>query len=268
METGQAETSQSDGRERRVHTRYPVEEEATILVRDHNQLLRCRVVDLSLEGCRIHSQDQMRLASGMQVEIAFRVNGIAFRFGGAIQWSDRRHEAGICFPSQDPRQARELGIALAELELSLRHKMAAAEFANGAAPGGVGQGAGAASAAPARRFGQERRAQAREHVDTSALIFLVKGGVHFTGRIVDLSFGGCCIRVADSLPLGIYIRVELEFRLRGLPFRLAGVIQSRRDQHSVGIRFLDVSERKQQQVAELMAEIEATHAAQPDAERI
>jgi hypothetical protein len=55
--------------------------------------------------------------------------------------------------------------------------------------------------------------------------------------------------------VGIYVRVEAEFYLHGLPFRLGGVSQAIIDKHTIGLRFLDVSERKRSQLAELMAEI-------------
>ncbi len=111
--------------------------------------------------------------------------------------------------------------------------------------------------APAK---QERRSQIRHAVDTSATIFVVRGG-KLTGRILDLSLSGCRIRTDERFPLGIYTRVETEFHLDGLPFRLGGVIQAIHSPFSVGVRFLDMSERKREQVSELIEEIEA----QPDA---
>jgi predicted CopG family antitoxin len=58
--------------------------------------------------------------------------------------------------------------------------------------------------------------------------------------------------------VGIYTRVETEFRLQGLPFRLSGVIQALYDQKRqvVGIRFLDMSSRKRDQVEQLIKEME------------
>jgi hypothetical protein len=50
--------------------------------------------------------------------------------------------------------------------------------------------------------------------------------------------------------------VETEFRLEGLPFRLGGVIQAIHDRRHVGIRFLDMSSRKREQVEQLVEEIE------------
>ena len=77
-----------------------------------------------------------------------------------------------------------------------------------------------------------------------------------SGRILDLSMSGCRIRTSERFPVGIYRRVETEFKLDGLPFRLGGVVQSVHDKFTVGIRFLDVSPRKRDQLAFLMDEIE------------
>ena len=117
--------------------------------------------------------------------------------------------------------------------------------------------------APTRR---ERRLQVRHEVDTSATILLVNIGSTLRGRILDLSIAGCCIRTDMRFPVGIYTRVETEFRLEGLPFRLGGVIQAIHDRNTVGIRFLDLSERKRRQVMDLIGEIEQLHAQEPLAE--
>lgn len=122
----------------------------------------------------------------------------------------------------------------------------------------VGPAAGSVSAASLR----ERRAQARHEVDTSATILLVRAGSTLPGRIVDLSLTGCRIQTDERFPVGIYTRVETEFRLEGLPFRLGGVIQAIHDRNTVGIRFLDLSERKRRQVLDLIAEIDELRAAQ------
>jgi PilZ domain len=104
---------------------------------------------------------------------------------------------------------------------------------------------------------RERRAYPRYPVDTGATIFLVKIGSRLSGHILDLSLSGCRIRSDERFPVGIYTRVETEFRLEGLPFRLGGVVQSIHDRHNVGIRFLDVSERKREQVEQLIADMRA-----------
>lgn len=95
----------------------------------------------------------------------------------------------------------------------------------------------------------------RSEVDTSATIFFIKTRSTASGRIADLSLGGCRIRCDDPFQVGIYTRVETEFCLEGLPFRLGGVVQAIHDRYTVGIRFLDMSSRKREQVEQLMAEM-------------
>jgi hypothetical protein len=112
----------------------------------------------------------------------------------------------------------------------------------------------------------DRRAQARHSVENLATIFLVKIGSKHQGRILDLSLGGCRIRTDDRFKVGIYTRVETEFCLEGLPLRLGGVIQAIHDPNTVGIRFLDVSERKRGQILEMIEEIDQMRAAQESRE--
>ena len=104
--------------------------------------------------------------------------------------------------------------------------------------------------------GQERRRYARLWVDSVATVFLLDLRARVPGRIVDVSLGGCRIRSQERFPVGIYRRVEVEFTLDGMPFRLAGVVQALHDAYTIGIRLLDLSERKREQLAALMEELE------------
>jgi PilZ domain len=117
---------------------------------------------------------------------------------------------------------------------------------------------GCALAGPPRN----RRVQARCGVETSAAIRLIKIGSILAGQIVDVSMGGCRIRTAERFPVGIYTRVEVEFRLRGTPLLLGGVVQAIHGRKEVGIRFLDVSARKQEQLSELIAEVKAVQSSE------
>ena len=102
---------------------------------------------------------------------------------------------------------------------------------------------------------RELRAHPRLNVDSSALLYLIDLRAEIHGRIIDLSMGGCLIHTHRPFPVGIFRRVETEFRLHGLPFRLAGVTQSLYGTHRVGIRFLDMSSRKREQLNELIGEV-------------
>lgn len=108
------------------------------------------------------------------------------------------------------------------------------------------------AAAPSAR---ERRHETRHAVDAQAGVFLLDVRSKIMGRILDVSLSGCRIRFAEKFPVGIYRRVETEFILDGLPFRLPGVVQSLHDKFHAGIRFLDVSERKREQLLQVIQEI-------------
>jgi len=100
-----------------------------------------------------------------------------------------------------------------------------------------------------------RRAEARLGVDSRVVLHLIDLAANIHGRIVDISLGGCHIRTDTPFPVGIFRRVEIGFRLEGLPFRLGGVTQAVYDRFNVGVRFLDLSERKREQLLQLIEEI-------------
>jgi hypothetical protein len=271
--------------ERRAFPRQVVEEEATLLLVNIGARVPCRLIDLGLEGCRLRTAERFLAGILIRVEVAFKVNGIAFRFSGVTEWTDEHYVTGIRFVNVTSRRRDELAEVLCEIEAKNAAKAEqqaakeqapreqvrqepvqepplrpalqseSAKMAQPLKPAGTPAQPQPANQPAAKR---ERRAQSRHEVDTSAVIFLVKIGSKLSGRIVDLSLGGCRIRTDERFPVGIYTRVETEFRIEGLPFRLGGVIQAvhDRDRHSVGIHFLDLSDRKREQVEQLIEEIE------------
>jgi c-di-GMP-binding flagellar brake protein YcgR len=370
---------------RRQLPRFPVDEDATLLLVNHGSKVSCRVLDLSRGGCRLFVPERFQGGIMIRVEVTFKVRGLAFRFSGVTQWTDGRHQVGIRFVDVIPRRREELIEALDELEQELAAKAAkqAGEAASAAADGEEeieqrgnlqesidlsialpvdepkeevsddsykpekeAAGRSPASSAPASflealfakpfssprpasppppvqavqaRFsppvpsvpeppraslkepapepspamprlyqprplepepvvqkpaaalppspssaaapakGRDRRVQSRQAVDTTAFLYLVKIASRLSGRILDLSTSGCRIRTDERFPVGIYTRVEIEFHLEGLPFRLGGVVQAIHDRHHVGIRFLDMSARKLEQIEQLIEEIKEMH---------
>jgi hypothetical protein len=108
---------------------------------------------------------------------------------------------------------------------------------------------------PAPKRPAERRSRSRHAVDTSATLLLIKTAISMPGHILNLSLGGCRIRADERFNVGIYVRVEAEFDLHGLPFRVGGVSQAILDQNTIGVRFIDRSERRRNLPAGLIAEI-------------
>jgi len=306
---------------RRAHPRLAVDEKAVLLLVSNGSRVSCRIIELSLGGCRLRSEGRFLAGIMIRVEATFTVNGIAFRFSGVTQWTADEHVVGVRFVDVTSRRRDELAEVLCEVEADSKAKaeknaaekvetlpqpadapaqektqkqpVLPAAAPQVAAPGPVRaaqvpltpqsrpamptpppgvlpqampapqsrSGPLLPKAAPqpaAKPVNRERRTQSRLEVDTSALIFLINVGSALQGRILDLSLGGCRIRTEERFPVGIYTRVETEFRLEGLPFRLGGVIQAvhDRERRLVGIRFLDMSGRKQAQLQQLIEEIE------------
>jgi len=316
----------AEGPERRIMPRCAVDEEATLTLVNHGLLTRCRVVEVSLEGCRLIATTRLPAGVLVRVETTFKVCGVSFRFSGMGKWTDGQSLIGIRFVDMPTRHRNELAAVLCELEaenaakaeiLAVETRATEEEAAEepaiekaGAekvAAGPVTAEERAREMAPRKTAEQtreqagewteavataelsraeprqarsepaikppatavrppapvavkpgkrDRRVQSRHEVDTSAMVLLVNVGSWLPGRILDLSLSGCRIRTDERFPVGIYTRVEAEFRLEGLPFRLGGVIQAIHDRNTVGIRCLDVSERKLAQVAQLIDEIE------------
>lgn len=265
--------------DRRGSPRYAVDAEATVVMVNHGSHLRGRLVELSVDGCRLRADRYCALAAPATIEVLFKLNGIDFRLGGTMQWAEARQTAGIQFGPMAQRRREFLVELLAELEA----EKAAAGEAPTADVGQMDQDAdpeagdrhsdGSAMALvptpvsapaepgfpklPAAAAGyRDRRTQARHAVDSRATIYFVDVRARMGGCIIDVSLGGCRIHTDERFPVGIYRRVETEFTFDGVPFRLAGVVQSLHDKFTVGIRFLDMSERKRRQLTELIEEIE------------
>jgi c-di-GMP-binding flagellar brake protein YcgR len=280
-ETENPEEQVAREQERRGMPRCRVDADAALFLVSHGSEIPCRMVELSLGGCRIEVKQRVSIAVGIPVEAIFKIQGIAFRLSGLTEWSAGKI-TGLSFGPMTSRRRDDLMEVLCEVEAKNAREAAEKGVETGAKGPEAGpvsrrgpvlvskppsvsrewSATGAESEEPAEQLSKapiaierERRLDRRCEVDTSAVIYLVKIGSKLNGQILDLSLGGCRIHTTERFPVGIYTRVETEFRLRGLPLRLAGVIQAIHDRNLVGIRFLDVSPRKREQIAELIDEI-------------
>ncbi len=269
----------------------------------------CRIVELSLAGCRLRTENDARVGVDVRAEVGFQLHGLSFRACGVTEWTPERHGIGFRFLEMSTRRRGELADLLAELQAeadakareqsdsnaeepresaqplagnpaqdrSNRPKSCTAEAERPVPQPGVQpmpflvprDGTRPAAQVEAEPNGpapvlarRDRREALRHPVDSTASIFLVDVGSRVHGRIVDVSLGGCRIRSEKRFPVGIYRRVEVEFTLDGLPFRLPGVVQSLHDPFTVGIRLLGLSERKREQLTALIEELEEARIAE------
>lgn len=252
--------------ERRVNPRYDLDEAAVLLLVASGTRLQCKVVDFGLVGCRLRVGESFHGEVHDCIEVTFTVRGAGLRFRGVVQWTDGGYLVGIRFVGLSPRRKgmlfevlsefeaaaaagakKEVAEEQARVEAEMRALTSIAELPQPSQP----------QEKPAK---SERRAQLRHEVYDSAVIHLINVGCSLNGHILDLSLGGCRICTDECFPVGIHVRIETEFRLAGIPFRLGGVIQVIHDQHNVGIRFLDMSDRKREQVEQLIEEIQEAQA--------
>lgn len=263
-----AEVHASEEANRRAYPRYFVDEAAVLLLMDRGSTMQCKVLDFSLGGCRLRTMEPFFPGIGVSAEVTFKVRGIGLRFLGVTQWTDGQSLIGIRFVDLSSRRKEALSEVVSEVAAVYAEEAEKqpAEAATGTEPAREGptqraeelvaakvQPAAGPVGMPNRR---ERRLQARQKVDDIASVFLINGGAVLRGRIVDLSLGGCRIWTESRFLVGIYTRVEAEFHICGQAFRLGGVIQATHDRSQVGIRFLDMSARKREQVEQLIQEVQ------------
>ena len=106
----------AQGADRRRHPRYTVDEAAHLLLVDHGLDLECRVLDMSLEGCRLHAEEDLPEVFHVRVEVTFQINGIPFRLGGTIRRVTAAQDLGISFVEMSARRHAEWAEVLAEVQ--------------------------------------------------------------------------------------------------------------------------------------------------------
>ncbi len=104
--------------------------------------------------------------------------------------------------------------------------------------------------------GRERRADARLPFHQEASLLVVRQNSFIPCQILDMSLGGCRIRTERRFLAGPMIRVEVCFRFQGAMLRLPGVTQWTDRKQAAGIRFLDMSPRRVEALAEVLAGIQ------------
>lgn len=103
--------------------------------------------------------------------------------------------------------------------------------------------------------GAGRRAHPRLTCNGVAQLRTLPLGKFVPGGVVDLSIQGCCIDAGQEMCVETHATVEVLLNLRGTSLRLNGVVRHVSQSGRMGIQFLEVSARKQEQIKELIADI-------------
>lgn len=252
------------GRERRVWERYTLSDTAgTVFYRSLS--LPCQLLDISLGGCRVRMEQRFAAGALARVDVALELHGIRQRMAGMTQWTAKNNELGIQFLHSSAQSKNQLAALLTGLIDEVAAE-AVKEVAQQAVLGPAAR-TGALAKQPASSTQSNKQANAAEVVESvpiepertasQAVIRFLKDGFEMAGEILDLSLEGCTLRMVRTFTLGIYVRVEVSFHVRGLVFQLASVSQEIYDKYTVGFRFLDVSRRKREELEQVIEELRA-----------
>jgi hypothetical protein len=245
----------------------------------------CEIVDISLSGCCIRTQSKFLAGNLAHVEVELPIHGMLLRMVGIIQWVGDGNLLGIKFFHASARSKNQLAGLLTCLVDDSASEVIKAAVAVEASTGSLGsllalelptfesddhitartpqekdegpelephdtpggpQHRSANNASPTQKVEQE---------EWPATLRFLKDSSKVAGAITGLSLEKCSVRTAEDFHMGIQIRVEVEFQMRGLPFRLGGVIEDVKEMQFVEIRFLGVSQRKREELSELLDEL-------------
>ncbi|MGB7547191.1 MAG: PilZ domain-containing protein [Terracidiphilus sp.] len=101
----------------------------------------------------------------------------------------------------------------------------------------------------------ERRNHPRLKCKGVAELRILPAGGKMAAALIDLSIKGCCIEADNPIPAFTDTRVEVHLRMKGFTLRLAGAVRRLQGETQVGIEFIDMSDRKEEQIRELMADL-------------
>jgi hypothetical protein len=101
---------------------------------------------------------------------------------------------------------------------------------------------------------RERRSQPRFEAYGAASLLLSPKRI-LECRLTDLSLQGCRLRAVERFNAEPGLRVQVAFRVHGLGFKFAGIIEWTNRWNQVGIRFIEVPRRCRADLAELIGEL-------------
>ncbi|MGD0830293.1 MAG: PilZ domain-containing protein [Terracidiphilus sp.] len=252
----------------------------------------CLIVDVSLSGCCVRSEIPFLPGALANVEVVLPIHGMLLRMVGTTQWVTRENLIGIRFLHGSSRAKNQLaGLLTCLVDKSAADAVRAALVHDAAAktsgpalaleipedlllslnqpeppPQQVVEAEDPEPEPPTGEPNSDSSDNSMglgETEDWPAALQLLKDGSHVSGSIVGLSQEGCKMRTALPFMSGIHVRVEVEFQMCGLHFRLMGVVENLRGKNTLEIRFLEMSRRKRDEIEELMTELKETAKKRP-----
>jgi hypothetical protein len=218
-----------------------------IVVETLGATLRGQLVDLSECKARVVPNDPFLMCSNVRVTLRFRFNDVVYNLSGLSEGNNSDSSFFVIFdevtrlkivaftwvPTADKPSAEPA------VQDGKRSKADQRIVRREPPPGGI-----------------ERRVHARHVLETAATLIALERGKVFKCLVLEVSMSGCRLFNDNPLQLDEDTLVEVEFTGRGYPFRLAGKVKRKMDEHLVGLEFQAASMRTLGRLQELIGELE------------
>ena len=254
--------------DRRSSKRYPVDDLFGELLYLADRF-PCQIKDISLHGCRAYTAKRFRAGALASVEMALTYDGKKFHFYGSTEWTKSDQLIGLRFlhPSSTTR------IELNQLLAMVIAKQAVEESVSNAPAPLVSKTT--VSVSPVRlrpedslaskltigfvRTIHEGACRAMSPVESSwmAELLFIDSSTRQTTRVVDLSLRGCCVQSDTPFTDDCDSRAQIVFQINDHRFMLGGISIALDDPCTLGLKFVDVSDRRQEFLNKLIQELRA-----------
>jgi len=259
----QVRPSEKVGRERRAYERHTLTG-ATARLNYQGTSFPCRVLDISMGGCRLQTEALFRDGAIANVEVDMSVFGLNLKICGVTQWSSSSRQIGVRFIHPGVRTKNQVAnIISCVIDESARDAVREALQAEAAQDEKIDQRqpepsfvpVSASMAAILAVHGVHSRVTSPGKEDWAVSVQDTHAERQWLGSITELSMGGCCVRLVKPFVGELHHEVEVEFEILRLHFRLAGMPRAVHDQHLVGIEFKPMSNRRLDELTQLIFEL-------------
>ena len=278
-------------RDKRVDERFDLERAPGTLIHKGTSI-PCEMLDVSLNGCGLRTLQPFMAGALESVKVVLAIHGMVLSMWGITQWTQGERMIGVRFIHPTGRTRNQLaGLLTCLLDTSaVEVVMKAVAAAAGEAGSPIialehplpvepepepepeiaetveeeeFQQAPPPPPPPQRpQLKSEHKVLTMEVGDSPAVLHLVAEESILGGNVMDVSQDGCLVRLARPFAVRLNAQVEVDFHLRGLPFRLPGKTKEMHGDQIVEIRFTEMSMRKRDDLSLVIHElIEANRAA-------
>ena len=268
------------GRDRRVDDRFDLERAPGTLIHK-GASIPCQMLDISLSGCRLRSLRRFTAGSLESVRVVLTIQEMVLSIWGITQWTSWDDKIGIRFIYPTARARNQVAglltclldksavevvkraVAVAQQQeaspiLALEHPLPVESEAEVGEPAVEEEFQQVAAPPPPPKrveLRSEHKVLSLEEGDSPAVVHLVADGAVLRGNVLDVSQDGCLVRLAKEFQVRLDAQAEVDFHLRGLPFRLPGITREMHGDRLVEIRFTEMSRRKREDLSQVIMEL-------------